>query len=122
MVTPAGRRPIATVYSPKEYKEWQAAVAEALNALAAKSVPQTPFDGPVYVHVRSEAPRPKTTKLLIPKPDVDNYAKGVLDVITKDGRFWSDDTQVADLLTTKRWTTGEPGILVSITPIDPKEL
>src|SRR3546814_6831543 len=28
------------------------------------------------------APRPKTTKLAVPKPDIDNYAKGALDALT----------------------------------------
>lgn len=97
-------------------------MAAALKALRPAELPLNPFTGPVYVSVRSLAARPKTTKLLMPKPDVDNYAKGVLDVITKDGRIWSDDTQVADLLSSKRWTTDEPCILVSIHPIDPTEL
>ncbi|EQB10397.1 hypothetical protein L284_17025 [Novosphingobium lindaniclasticum LE124] len=61
-----------------------------------------------------EVAKPKTTKLAAPKPDVDNYAKGVLDAITKDGRFWSDDSQVVGLWVSKTWTEGAPGIHVAI--------
>lgn len=97
------------MYSPKEYQEWQ---AEALKLLEA--TPAVLFGGPVVVELVCEVARPKTTKLAAPKPDVDNYAKGVLDVITKDGRFWADDTQVVILTVTKAWTTGTPGIHVTI--------
>lgn len=104
-----GRKPLATIYSPKEYKDWQTAAAAAL-----KGVPAFPLDGPCTVSITCEVVRPKTTKLPAPKPDVDNYAKGVLDAITKDGRFWNDDSQVVGLWVRKQWTTGEPGIHVSI--------
>lgn len=117
VITPQGRRPIATVYSPANYKVWQ---EEMLAAL--KSVPTHYTTGPVSVIILCLASRPKTTKLAAPKPDVDNYAKGVLDVITKDGRFWHDDTQVTSLTVSKRWTTDAPGILVSIIPLDHQEL
>lgn len=113
-----GRKPMAVIYSPKEYAAWQ---KEALSALRAVE-PPCRFDSPIEVEVVCFVRRPKTTKLVIPKPDVDNYAKGVLDAITKDGRFWSDDTEVADLISRKRWTTGEPHVLVTITQLDPKEL
>ena len=110
---------MAVFYSPKEYKDWQEAMLTAL-----KSVPAEYTTGPVDVTVLCVAERPKTTKLLMPKPDVDNYGKGPLDVITKDGRFWADDTQVADLHVSKRWSRADRpvGITITITPMDPKEL
>lgn len=104
-----GRKPLATIYSPKEYQDWQKLAAAAL-----KAVPSFPIDDTCSVSIVCEVARPKTTKLPHPKPDVDNYAKGVLDAITKDGRFWNDDSQVRELTIRKAWTTGTPGILVSI--------
>lgn len=107
-----GRRPLASFYSPKEYKEWQ---KEALHALKLAEAPRTPFEGPVSVSVTCLAERPKTTKLPAPKPDVDNYAKGVLDAVTQDGRFWLDDSQVCDLRVMKQWAPlGAPGCIAII--------
>jgi Holliday junction resolvase RusA-like endonuclease len=96
------------MYSPKEYAEWQREAAKHLHGVAAHF-----FEGPLVVEVVNYAVRPKTTKLFAPKPDVDNYAKGVLDAITKDGRFWSDDTQVVTLIATKAWAE-EASIVVTI--------
>lgn len=104
-----GRKPIATIYSPKEYQEWQMVAAAALQ-----SVPAFPVDGPCKVSVLCEVARPKTTKLPHPKWDVDNAAKSILDAITKDGRFWSDDSQVAHLTVEKRWAEAS-SISVEIT-------
>lgn len=110
----AGKRVIISMYSPKPYKEWQAEAAKAL-----KLISEARFDGPVEVELLCVAERPKTTKLFGPKPDVDNYAKGVLDVVTKDGRFWGDDSQVQSLTVTKAWTRGAPGIGLKVRAIDP---
>ena len=104
-----GRRPIASFYSPKEYQEWQKEAARAL-----KLVPPFPITGACRITILCCATRPKTTKLSAPKPDVDNYAKGVLDAITKDGRFWSDDSQVTWLTAGKEWVDGPAQIYVTI--------
>ena len=112
-----GRRPIAVFYSPANYKEWQKEAAAELAKIDAVKV-----EGSCLVTVENYATRPKTTKLSAPKPDVDNYAKGVLDAITKDGRFWHDDSQVTDLTVSKRWTTDGARIEVTITPISEGEL
>lgn len=119
VIAPKGRRPLATFYSPKNYKDWQNEVLAAL-----KELPAEHFDGPLEVTVRCVATRPKTTKLLAPKPDVDNYAKGPLDVITKDGRIWTDDTQVVDLHVSKRWSHEDrpAGVFIFIRPVNPEEL
>lgn len=99
------------MYSPKDYREY----LDALGGALAGVVPHK-FDGPVDVIVACVSQRPKTTKLSAPKPDVDNYAKGVLDAITKDGRFWDDDSQVQRLHVAKAWgEVDTPGfITVSI--------
>lgn len=108
-----GRAPIATIYSPKDYQEWQKEMLAALQTAA-----PVWFDGAVAVTVECFGTRPKTSKLAAPRGDADNYGKGVLDAITKDGRFWSDDAQVLDLTIRKRWAPlGEPGhIIVTLEP------
>ena len=35
------------------------------------------------------------------KPDIDNYAKFILDAITKTGNIWIDDNQVVELVQRK---------------------
>lgn len=51
---------------------------------------------------------PKTTKLRNPKPDVDNYAKAVLDAM--NGIVFDDDSLVVKLIVTKQWAAPkEPG-------------
>lgn len=100
----AGKRVIISLYSPPNYKEWQKEALAALKLLAEEEVPPTPFTGPLFVEVHLSVQKPKTTKLPHPKPDVDNYAKAVLDALTADGRFWSDDSQVQTLLVDKGWS------------------
>lgn len=95
-----GRAPMAVFYSPKEYKAWQ---TDAARRLAEVEAPSAPLEGPVEVELRFFVTKPKTSKLPHPKPDIDNYAKGVLDVMTTDGRFWNDDTQVQRLIASKEW-------------------
>ncbi len=52
--------------------------------------------------------KPKTGKLLTPRGDVDNFAKGPLDIGT--GRLWVDDDQIIDLRATKDYVShGTPG-------------
>jgi Holliday junction resolvase RusA-like endonuclease len=106
----AGKKVIISMYSPPAYKEWQKGAAAALQRVPGYDIP---LAGPLQVDLRVELPRPKTTKLPHPKPDVDNFAKSVLDAITKDGRFWSDDSQVQTLTITKAWGT-EGSIQVTI--------
>lgn len=58
--------------------------------------------GALNVSIEIVAARPKTTKLDFPRPDVDNYAKAVLDGMNKV--VFKDDTQVERLTVSKRWT------------------
>jgi Holliday junction resolvase RusA-like endonuclease len=55
---------------------------------------------------------PNHTTPKITRPDVDNCAKTIMDVLTKQG-FWHDDSQVSCLILIKRsgWT---PAIHVEI--------
>ena len=82
---------------PADYKKWKAAVAEFLKDTGVRVGGST-----VHVLVVCYAKRPKTSKLAFPKPDVDNYAKSVLDAAT-DAGVWDDDTQVQSLEVIKDW-------------------
>ena len=45
----------------------------------------------------------RTSKLLFPRGDVDNYVKACFDAITKSGSFWYDDDQVTLSVEHKRF-------------------
>lgn len=85
-----------------------------------------PLAGPVMVSAVFSLPRPKghygtgrnagQVKASAPpvpsgKPDVDKLARALLDGLTMGGA-WSDDAQVVELATMKRY--GQPGCQVSI--------
>lgn len=111
-------KPIVSMYHPKEYTEWQKAVVEAINDELDWAVMNDPkaeyhFSGPLTVGIIVSKTRPKTTKLSAPKPDVDNFAKGILDAMTKAG-VWKDDSQVEFLAVKKQWSD-EPGVLIEVT-------
>jgi Holliday junction resolvase RusA-like endonuclease len=72
-----------------------------------------PIEGPLQVAIECCVARPKTTQRDYPRGDVDNYAKGVLDVLTDRG-LWNDDDQVIDLQVTKCFTAHRPRIHVTV--------
>lgn len=104
---------IASMYSPAPYKEWQKeAVAQLVEEREAQAL--VTLLGPVSVGIVVTVPQPKTTKLPHPKPDVDNYAKAVLDAMT-DARIWANDSQVAFLVIKKEWGD-EASIAIDVMP------
>lgn len=111
---PVRGKTIVNTYHPKEYTAYlQALEAELREAFGDREV----FDAPVRVVVAIAIPKPKTTKLQCPKPDVDNYAKGVLDAATKAG-IWTDDTLVVELRAVKEWSiTGTPQIAFRVAEV-----
>jgi Holliday junction resolvase RusA-like endonuclease len=78
-----------------------------------------PFDGPVMIWMRFAVPKPKTTKLSHPKPDIDNYEKALFDALTKAGNVWNDDHQIVKILESSKVWTEQPngGIVVSVMPL-----
>jgi len=86
-------------YHAKPYKAWLDAVGELLEGRWADIDP----DADLIVTVESIMTKARTSKLKRPRPDVDNLAKGPLDVITKCGGYWRDDSQVVGLFTSKRF-------------------
>lgn len=102
----------AGVYTPDTANAWKMAVRDAF--LREHWERLEPIDGPVSVEIAVWIGRPKshlrkdgTLKPSAPehhaqKPDVDNLAKAVLDVLT-DLRVWEDDAQVHSLAITRSW-------------------
>ena len=106
-----GRVPVA--YYPRDYTAWKNQVADLIASLLPEG--HVPFDWPVEVSITCVVERPKTTKLPHPRPDADNYGKALMDAMTQAG-VWKDDSQVARLEVTKRWTKpGEPpGVYIHV--------
>lgn len=89
-------------YTDAPYKAWLA----EFNALWVEK-PFEKFNGPVRVELAFDVQKPRTSKLLYPKPDVDNYAKAVMDGLTQIG-MWGDDSQVVELRVMKRFVPHDP--------------
>ena len=92
------------------------AYVDSLSAILMTTGPRVPHEGSVCLvcltfHMRKPK-RLKPFALPIVRPDVDNLAKPVLDVLTKRN-FWRDDSQILSLVLTKVYSDN-PGILVRI--------
>jgi len=60
------------------------------------------YTGPLKVDLELFVRRPKKTKLMSPKADIDNYIKAVFDCL--NGKLWEDDTQILEVYAVKQWT------------------
>lgn len=105
--------PVARVYDPGTADGWKSIIAAAAQPYR----PPVPLLGPVILTLGFRFPRPK--RLLrrhdplgeIPhtaKPDADNLAKAVLDVLTQIG-FWRDDAVVTTLVVSKTYVRKDSG-------------
>ena len=116
---------VARFYDSDVADTWKSAVyLEVLGAAYRAGWQVT--TGPVSVSLNFAMPRPKShfgangLKPSAPvhhsgKPDADNLAKLVMDQITKSGKIWRDDSQVATLIVHKIWASGnESGCAVLI--------
>lgn len=102
----------ASTYKAKEQEQRE----QTLAALLAPHAPNQPLDGPLllYVNAHFAMPKSKPKKWVqealcgrirhASKPDADNIAKHLKDVMTGLG-FWGDDRQVADLVVRKWYGT-----------------
>ena len=99
-------------YYEKSYKEWMKAAHAVL-----KKMPCAHFPGPVSVLIGIAVKRPKKPTNPFPRGDVDNFAKGPLDALTK-AEVWPDDNVVVKLTVRKWYTTCDEdvGITVVVTP------
>lgn len=93
-------------YTPERTKEWE----ETVQWIAARHRPPSPLRGPLAVAMTFYLPRPKRSKRDIPRGDVDNYAKAVMDAC--NGILWDDDEQIVRLETSKEY--GEPRVEMEV--------
>lgn len=102
------------VYHMPRYAEFLAACGQQL---AKHGAPQV--DVPVMVIVDVACAKPAAGKLDHPMGDVDNFAKGPLDAMTRSGTFWHDDRQIGALFVTKRYTEPgeEPHVRIDVAPL-----
>lgn len=97
-----GRKPIGVAYYPAKYKKYK----DALESLVRRSLPKdySPFKRRrLIVRMLVVCTKPRTSKLDDPMPDVDNYAKGIMDAC--NGAVWDDDRYVKRLVVQKEWGT-----------------
>ncbi|WP_164852774.1 RusA family crossover junction endodeoxyribonuclease [Novosphingobium umbonatum] len=92
----------ASFYMPKAYMDWKRAVADYVYQQV-QHTPSELLEAPVEVTAEYIVTPPKTTKLSFPKPDLDNYEKSLLDALSMATTIWKDDTQVHQMLSSKRW-------------------
>jgi Holliday junction resolvase RusA-like endonuclease len=109
-----GAKFVARMYDSDTADGWKAQVRA--NVLAqANELGLQPIEGPFEVVMLFQFERPQSHFLSsgalgkgrvrehLQKPDADNLAKLVLDVITRLQRCWKDDDQVVRLVVEKRW-------------------
>lgn len=78
-------------------------------ALADQHAPASPLEGPVGLILEFEFPIPPSWSKRrkadahhhVSRPDLDNLVKLVTDAMTRSGRWWRDDSQVARVVATK---------------------
>lgn len=110
----SGQTFVSTYYD-KKYKTFleKAPVAIRREVTGLGSLMPVALKGPLSLHVHFYVERPKTTKRDIPRYDIDNYLKGIMDAITYAG-IWLDDDQVAQVGAKKSWATDNPGVGVFV--------
>ena len=75
-----------TYYLPT-YQRWMD------TAIASLPAAEAPLLGALRLEATFGVRKPKSSKLSRPKGDIDNYLKGIMDVLTKQG-YWRDDSDV----------------------------
>lgn len=84
-------------YYPKPYTDWMYAAKQHVRRGTLFPEENDAF----LVQISSFRAKPRTSKLTLPIGDVDNYAKGPMDLLTVIGGYWLDDKQVRCLISSK---------------------
>jgi len=115
-VSVRGRHAVAFIRSDKPIHAYKATV----KILASQAMAGQPaFEGPIKVAIEFQFTRPKShTKKRredsrhAQKPDIDNLIKAVFDSLNEI--CFRDDSQICELIVTKRWVEGQPKSVVAI--------
>ena len=94
--TPRPRVSKFGAYYPADYK------AYVKRLLAAIPPAAFPLMGELLIEIECVCPTIQKSKFTTPAGDVDNLAKGLLDVLTQQG-YYGDDRQIVDCHITKRF-------------------
>ena len=113
-ITVRGRHGVAYVPRGHAIHQWRAAIREEMERCVAESGHMFPINGVglrarMVFHLRQ--PKRNRKRLPIGRPDLDNLAKAVLDA--GNGVIWSDDSQVTEMVVSKRWHD-HPGVWLEI--------
>ena len=102
-------------YTPAKTKHFEAALRTYWNMSGHRMIPKAA----TAVTIVCFLPKPKAKKhalMPIAKPDIDNFAKGILDAL--NGCAWEDDNQITDLNIAKRYSQhGQACIVIKIEPV-----
>lgn len=109
-----------SVYTEPKYREWLTEAVKILKGMDPLLPPEVRA-WPVRINIEVAIKKAKTSKLVQPLGDNDNYEKGVWDAMTKADAFWLDDKQIVENQTTKRWAkeNESEGYYVHVEFIDP---
>jgi Holliday junction resolvase RusA-like endonuclease len=100
-----------SAYTPSKTRSYE----KDLKLFSRRYVPAEPLRGPIEVEIKFFIPKPRSVKTHYPtkRPDLDNYAKAVLDSMNEI--FYKDDSQIVDLRISKRYCSVErPNICITI--------
>jgi len=96
-------------YYPPRYRNWKRDFTAEVARIAPLVVGAAfPLRGALSISIDIFCTKPRTSKLDYPKPDLDNYVKGVLDSCNRI--LWDDDSQIIQLQARKAW--GSPARVV----------
>lgn len=99
-------------YFTGTYKEFR---EQAKPVIEDKLKDWQPTEDKLWVYVGVFPTKPKSSKLLYPRPDIDNYVKSILDLC--NGRVWKDDSQIVFLEAEKAWAKNDGYFTVEIETI-----